>query len=101
MTDDKQRYLSAAARDAVLRKGLKQERKRLDDRLATLPSFIRGLQVGALFIGGVNTIIPGQFGVIDWPLWLRVICGGIFLMIALNFLIAQRGFMVASARSRA
>ena len=86
------------------RKGEKQmqeERMKIDAKLAPISCFTRGVQVGALTIGAVNTMIPGQFGVIDWPMWLRLLIGVVFLLLAVNYLLAQRGFMVAKRISRA
>lgn len=77
------------------------EHKLIAEKLSPLASFCRGLQVGALAVGGVNTIVPGQFGVADWPLWLRAVIGGAFLLLAVNYLLAQRGFMVAKRISQA
>lgn len=88
-------------KDRALQQVKNSERALIDTKLAPLPSFIRGVQVGALFVGGANTIIPGQFGVIDWPLWLRVILGGACVLLAVNYLLAQRGFMIAKRISRA
>ena len=79
----------------------KVERELIAWKLSPIASFCRGVQVGALFIGGVNTIIPGQFGVIDWPLWLRVVLGGACVLLAVNYLLAQRGYMIAKRISRA
>ena len=77
----------------------KDERELITNKLSPPASFIRGIQVGGLLVGGVNTIAPGQFGVADWPLWVRLIFGGIFLMTALNYLLTQRGWMRADALS--
>lgn len=79
----------------------KDERRLITSKLSPSASFIRGIQVGGLLVGGVNTIAPGQFGVADWPLWVRLIIGGIFLVMALNYLMAQRGWMKASQITRA
>ena len=80
---------------------MSDERKLIATKLSPIASFCRGLQVGALAVGGVNTIVPGQFGVADWPLWLRAIVGGVCLLLAVNYLLAQRGFMVAKRVSKA
>lgn len=88
-------------RDGMVRASLKREKALIAAKLDPMASFIRGVQVGALMIGGVNTIVPGQFGVVDWPLWLRVVIGGACVLLAVNYLLAQRGFMVAKRMSKA
>lgn len=82
-------------------KQMQQERAKIDAKLAPISCFTRGIHVGALTVGAVNTMIPGQFGVIDWPLWLRLLIGIVFLLLAVNYLLAQRGFMIAKRISRA
>ncbi len=99
-----EQLLTAAAQhgiDTVLRKKLDAERSRLNTKLATLPSFFRGVNVGALTIGGLNVLIPEEFWGIDLPVWARVVVGGVFLMGALNYLLRQRGLMAAKRISRA
>lgn len=88
-------------RHARVRAAMDKERQLIVGKLAPLPCFTRGVQVGALAIGGINTIIPGQFGVIDWPLWLRVVLGGALVLLAINYLLAQRGYMIAKRISKA
>ncbi len=90
----------ARQRDAEVRRGLDAERKRLDTKLATLPSFFRGLNVGAFAVGGLNVLIPEHFWGIDLPPWARVAIGVVFLMGALNYLLRQRGLMIAKRISR-
>ena len=77
------------------------EREMIATKLSPLASFIRGVQVGALVIGGINTIIPGQFSVVDWPLWVRVVLGGACILGAIHFLLTQRGFMIIKRISKA
>lgn len=73
---------------------------RAREAIAPLPSFIRGIQVGAFAVGAVNTAVPGQFGVVDWPLWLRLLIAFLFLAIAVNHVLCQRGNMLVSKVSR-
>jgi hypothetical protein len=104
MTNPNEAMLQAVAVNAAnasLRKKLDAERKRLNDKLATLPSFLRGLNVGAFTIGGLSTLIPEEFWGLDLPPWARVVIGGVFLLGAANYLIRQRGFMIAKRISRA
>ena len=77
------------------------ERALIALKLDPMSTFIRGVQVGALMIGGINTIFPGQFGVVDWPLWLRVVLGSACILVAIHFLLEQRGFMIARRISKA
>lgn len=84
-----------------VRQAMDKERQLIVGKLSPLPCFIRGVQVGALMIGGVNTIFPGQFGVVDWPLWVRVMLGGACVLLAVNYLLVQRGFMLAKRISKA
>ncbi len=91
----------AKASNAELVQMLVAERKLLDGKLSTMPSFLRGLNVGAFTIGGLNVLIPEEFWGIDLPVWARFVVGGVFLMGALNYLLRQRGFMVAKRISRA
>ena len=77
------------------------ERELIATKLSPLATFIRGVLVGALMIGGVNTIFPGQFGVVDWPLWLRAVLGSGCILLAIHFLLAQRGYMLARRISKA
>ena len=88
-------------RDAQIRLDLKREKLLIALKLDPLATFIRGVQVGALMIGGVNTIFPGQFGVVDWPLWLRAVLGSACILMAVHFLLQQRGFMIARRISKA
>lgn len=84
--------------DLLRRRLTKQQTN--DPQLSPLLCFIRGVQVGALCVGAANTIVPGQFGVIDWPLWLRVLIGGAFLVLAVHYLLRQRGLMVMQRLGR-
>lgn len=93
--------MNPTERDAQIRADLKREKLLIDLKLDPMSAFIRGVQVGALVIGGINTIIPGQFGVVDWPLWLRVVLGGMCVLLAIHFLLQQRGFMIARRISKA
>ena len=93
--------MNPTERDAQIRMDLKREKLLIALKLDPLATFIRGVQVGALVIGGVNTIFPGQFGVVDWPLWLRMVLGSGCILLAINFLLAQRGFMLARRISKA
>ena len=77
------------------------EREMIAASLSPMATFIRGVQVGALVIGGVNTIFPGQFGVADWPLWMRLLTGGLCILVAVHFLLEQRGYMIAKRISKA
>jgi hypothetical protein len=88
-------------RDDRVRRALAGERTLIALKLDPLSTFIRGVQVGALVIGGVNTIFPGQFGVVDWPLWLRAVLGGACVLLAIHFLLEQRGYMIARRISKA
>jgi hypothetical protein len=93
--------MNPTERDAQIRMDLKRERLLINLKLDPMSAFIRGVQVGALMIGGINTIFPGQFGVVDWPLWLRVVLGGACILLAINYLLVQRGFMIAKRISKA
>lgn len=70
-----------------------------ENKVAPTPSFMRGVQVGAMVIGALNTAVPGQFGVVDWPLWLRLSCAAVMLLAATHFVLQQRGFSLAARRS--
>jgi hypothetical protein len=99
-----EQLLDAAAKhgiDATIHHKLDVERIGLDIKLATLPSFLRGVNVGAFTIGGLNVLIPEEFWGIDLPVWARFVVGGVFLLGALNYLLRQRGLMVAKRVSRA
>lgn len=93
--------MNPTERDVQIRADLKREKLMIDLKLDPMATFIRGVQVGALAIGGINTIFPGQFGVIDWPLWIRVVLGGALILLAIHFLLQQRGFMIARRISKA
>lgn len=104
MTNPNEHLLNVAAKhgiSATLRTALIAERARLDSKLSPLASFCRGANVGAFTIGGLNVLIPDDFWGIDLPPWARVVVGGVFLVLALNYLIRQRGLMVAKRISRA
>ena len=98
---DMEAYKLHAQKRRPLEQARAAERALIALKLDPVITFYRGVQVGALMIGGVNTIIPGQFGVIDWPLWLRAVLGGAFILLAVHFLLAQRGFMIARRISKA
>lgn len=84
-----------------LEDALAAEREMIATKLDPHSTFIRGIQVGALVIGGINTIFPGQFGVVDWPLWLRVVLGSGCILLAIHFLLEQRGLMIIKRISKA
>ena len=89
------------AANAPLKKKLAEERSLISKNLATMPSFIRGMYVGAFLSGGLNVLFPEHFWGIDLPNWARVTIGVAFLVGALNYLLRQRGWMVAKRVSRA
>lgn len=84
-----------------LEDALAKERELIATKLNPHATFIRGVQVGALVIGGVNTMIPGQFGVIDWAWWIRTPIGIALILMAIHFLLEQRGFMIIKRISKA
>jgi hypothetical protein len=79
---------------------LAAERELVATKLHPRATFIRGVQVGALVIGGINTMIPGQFGVVNWPLWIRLSAGFMLIMLAMHFLLEQRGYMIIKRISK-
>jgi cytochrome c biogenesis protein CcdA len=79
---------------------LAKEREMIATKLNPHATFIRGIQVGALVIGGINTMIPGQFGVADWPLWIRLLAGVALIVLAIHFLLEQRGYMIIKRISK-
>lgn len=79
---------------------LAKERELIATKLHPHATFLRGIQVGALVIGGINTMIPGQFGVADWPLWIRLLAGVALIALAIHFLLEQRGYMIIKRISK-
>jgi hypothetical protein len=71
-------------------------RQQFVDQVAPTPSFLRGLKCGILFLGACNTLVPGQFGVVDWPLWVRALCATAMVLAGIHFLKQQKGYTVAS-----
>jgi hypothetical protein len=98
---DMEAYQHHAEKHRVLEQVRAAERERIALQLSPMTTFIRGVQVGALVIGGINTIFPGQFGVADWPLWMRLLTGGLCILVAVHFLLEQRGYMIAKRISKA
>lgn len=101
IVDDEEAYRLHAQKRRALEQARAAEREMIAASLSPMATFIRGVQVGALMIGGVNTIFPGQFGVVDWPLWLRAVLGSACILMAVHFLLQQRGFMIAKRISKA
>jgi len=81
-------------------KKLDHELREIEDMVDPLPSFARGVQFGGLTVGALNTMAPGMFGVADWPQPVRMIVGLAFILLAVHFLIRQRGFMNAQKINR-
>lgn len=79
---------------------LDHELRNIENKIDPLPSFARGVQVGGLTVGALNTMMPGMFGVAEWPHSVRMIVGLVFLLLAAHFLLRQRGFMMAQRVNR-
>ncbi len=98
--------------DERSRRQIKEERLRsaglLDGELRDIermvdptPSFLRGVQFGALIVGAFNLFAPAAFGVPDWPSSVRVMIGFGFLLLGLHVFVRQTGFMKAQKINRA
>jgi hypothetical protein len=83
-----------------LEDALAKERELVATKLNPHATFIRGIQVGALVIGGINTMIPGQFGVAEWAWWIRTPIGFALILLAIHFLLEQRGYMIIKRISK-
>ena len=103
MTNPNDTMLQAAAKNvaasssAELVQKLAIERSMLNERLSTIPSFLRGLQAGIFAVAALTGVLP------DIPMapWLEITIRVVFLLGALHCVVAQRGLMYAKGMSRA
>lgn len=83
-----------------LTKKLNAEQQRLADYLAPMQSCGRGVTIGAMLVSAINTAVPGQFGVADWPAAVRIPVALLWAAFAVHALMRQRGLMAARRLSQ-
>lgn len=72
----------------------------IDEKLSPIASFCRGVLVGVLGLQALQLLTPDLLMVHDWPIWLRAVVGVVVLLGAVNYLMAQRGFMLMRRMAR-
>lgn len=63
-------------------------------RLTPATCFYRGIIVGVCALQGLQLLTPDVAQIHLWPIWIRAVVGSVFILMAANYLIMQRGFML-------
>ncbi len=63
-------------------------------RLTPAACFYRGTIVGLCALQGLQLWTPEIIDIYALPLWARMVAGSVFVLMAANYLIMQRGFML-------
>lgn len=75
-------------------------KRQINKQLDPIHSFSRGALVGVCALQGLQLVTPDLMMVHAWPWWLRGIVGAVFLLMAANYVLRQRGLMLMQQMAR-